>query len=343
MVAEAGAVRARREPPVLRPLDLRREVAGGRNRYGFGSELAIRRSESAFDATILAGGSPPNACSWPSAAAWNVRAVTPSAPSASSRAPHLRRGLVGERHRQDLAGPEHAARDLVRDAPRNRRRLAGAGAREDADRAAHGLDGLALLRVQAREDVHSPQRTRADRTVSRQDCANYASQVPSLRDLLEVPFGLPADLSDDGGTVLVQWNATGTMQLHRAPWAGGALEQLTDFAEPVGGRFVPGGGRPALQRDEGGNERHQLYLLDAEPGAEPEPLVVEPDFLHVTPRLSHDGRLLAYATNRRNGVDLDVVVRSLETGEERVVFAPGGYSEVGGFSPDGGILTVLRG
>src|SRR5262245_21628277 len=132
------------------------------------------------------------------------------------------------------------------------------------------------------------------------------------------------------------------MQLHRAPWAGGPLERLTDFAEPVHGQFVRGSGRILLQRDEGGNERHQLFLLDAEPGAEPEPLVVEPDFLHVTPRLSDDGRLLAYACNRRNGVDLDVFVRDLGSGEERSVFAPGGYCEVGGFSPDGRHLSVLR-
>ena len=55
----------------------------------------------------------------------------------------------------------------------------------------------------------------------------------------------------------------------------------------------------------------------------PEPLVVEPEFLHVTPQLSADGRLLAYGCNRRNGVDLDVYVRSLETGEERCVLALG--------------------
>jgi dipeptidyl aminopeptidase/acylaminoacyl peptidase len=166
--------------------------------------------------------------------------------------------------------------------------------------------------------------------------------VASLRDLLEVPFGLPADLSDDGETVLVQWNETGTMQLYLAPWAGGGLERLTDFAEPVGGRFVPGSGRILLSRDEGGNERHQLFLLDAEPGAEPEPLVVEPELLHVSPHLSRDGRLLAYASNRRNGVDLDVYVHDLGSGKERMVFAPGGYVEVDSFSPDGRRLTVLR-
>jgi hypothetical protein len=67
--------------------------------------------------------------------------------------PHLARGLVRERDREDLLRRERAPRDLVRDPARDRRRLPRAGAREDADRAANRLDGAALLRVQALEDA----------------------------------------------------------------------------------------------------------------------------------------------------------------------------------------------
>ncbi|MDP8911903.1 MAG: S9 family peptidase, partial [Actinomycetota bacterium] len=166
--------------------------------------------------------------------------------------------------------------------------------------------------------------------------------VPSLRDLLELRVAAPADISPDGTTVLVKSNLTGTMQLYRVTAAGGALEQLTDFAEPVDGFFVPRRQRILLQMDEGGNERHQLYLLDADPGGVLEPLVVEPDVLHRTPSCTRDGRLLAYATTRRNGIDFDIVVRDLETGDEHVAFARGGWCEAAGFSPDGAMLTVSR-
>ena len=164
--------------------------------------------------------------------------------------------------------------------------------------------------------------------------------MPGLRELLEVRWALPADVAADG-TVLVRWNETGTMQLYLAAPPGYELVQLTDLGEPVDGRFVPGSGRIVMSMDEGGNERRQLYLLDASPGAAPEQLVVEPELLHETPRLSPDGTLLAYACNRRNGTDLDVFVRSLDTGDERCVFAPGGYAHVAGFSPDGRWLGVL--
>jgi dipeptidyl aminopeptidase/acylaminoacyl peptidase len=166
--------------------------------------------------------------------------------------------------------------------------------------------------------------------------------LPSLRDLLELPWALPADVSTDSETVLLQSNRTGTMQLYRADAGSGELVQLTDLAEPVRGRFVPGSERLLLEIDEAGNERHQLFLLDPESGATPEPLVVEPEYLHVGCHLSRDGRLLAYGCNRRNGTDIDIYVRSLATGEERCVFEPGGYCEPAGFSPDGRRLAFIR-
>jgi len=163
--------------------------------------------------------------------------------------------------------------------------------------------------------------------------------VASLRELLEVSWALPADVRDDG-TALVRWNVPGSFQLYLvAP--GGEPLQLTDLGEPVSGRFVPGSDRILLSFDEGGNERAQLYLLDARAGATPEPLVVEPAFMHETPRLDAEGHRLAYACNRRNGRDLDVYIRDLDTGEERCVFV-GGYCEVAGFSPDGRWLGVLQ-
>jgi dipeptidyl aminopeptidase/acylaminoacyl peptidase len=131
-------------------------------------------------------------------------------------------------------------------------------------------------------------------------------------------------------------------QLYRVSVEGGAPEQLTDLSEPVSGGYLPVGDRLLVLRDEGGNERHQLYLLDAEPGAELDPLVVEPEFLHIAPCLTRDGRLLAYGCNRRNGRDLDVYVRSLEDGAERCGLSLGGWCEPGGFSPDGRWLAVER-
>ncbi len=161
-----------------------------------------------------------------------------------------------------------------------------------------------------------------------------------LRALLEMRQAAPLSFSGDGSTLLVGSNVPGTQQLYVVPSRGGDLRQLTDFAEPVAGQFLPDG-RILLEMDDGGNERTQLYLLDAQPGAEPEPLVVDPRFHHESPLLSGDGALLAYSTNRRNNVDFDVVVRTLADGEERS-YEPGGWCWAAGISPDGRWIVVSR-
>ena len=117
--------------------------------------------------------------------------------------------------------------------------------------------------------------------------------------------------------------------------------QLTDLPEPVDGRFVPGSDRILLTVDEGGNERAQLYLLDPSPGSMPEPLVVEPDFLQ-SRRPCRGRRLLAYTCNRGNGRDLDVYVRSLETGEEEMRARARRLLRRRGLLPDGRWLGVLK-
>jgi dipeptidyl aminopeptidase/acylaminoacyl peptidase len=130
----------------------------------------------------------------------------------------------------------------------------------------------------------------------------------------------------------------GTRQLFTLPAAGGELDQITDFAEPVDGKFFPDSGVLVLI-DEGGNERTQLYQLG---DRFPEAVVVDPRFNHWTPQFTSDARFLVYATNRRNGRDFDVVVKELESGEERS-FEIGGYTLVDSVSPDGRWVVAVRG
>src|SRR5712691_8726808 len=162
--------------------------------------------------------------------------------------------------------------------------------------------------------------------------------MTDLQALLEMRQAWPLSFSDDGECLLVASNIPGTQQLYALPSRGGELRQLTDFADPVSGQLVPDG-RILLEKDEGGNERTQLYLLGS--GSELEPLAVDARFIHGTPHVSRGGTLLVYATNRRNGVDFDIVARDLPGGTERT-FVLGGYCGVEGVSPDGRWIVVER-
>jgi dipeptidyl aminopeptidase/acylaminoacyl peptidase len=165
-----------------------------------------------------------------------------------------------------------------------------------------------------------------------------ASLPSSLQQLLELPQAWPLAFAPDGASLLIASNLPGIRQLFLGDVDGGALEQLTDLPEPVNGTLLPDG-RVLLLVDEGGNERTQLYVMER--GGAPEPLVVDPRFNHWTPAVSRDGSLLAYATNRGNGRDFEVVVRRLAGGEEQT-FDLRGYLGVHGFSPDGRRLVVKR-
>jgi len=138
---------------------------------------------------------------------------------------------------------------------------------------------------------------------------------------------VPLSFSPDGSELLVSSDIPGSDQLFL--WPG--MRQVTFGEEAVSGRFLPDG-RILVERDSGGNERTQLYIGD-------DPLVVDERYKHDTPHAA--GRTLAYATNRRNGVDFDVVARDLESGEERV-FEIGGYTSVAAISPNGRRIVADR-
>jgi len=157
--------------------------------------------------------------------------------------------------------------------------------------------------------------------------------VADLRTLLELRQAYPLSWSQDGSWLLVASDLTRTRQLYRLALDSGELGQLTSFDEPVEGQLLPDD-RLLLEIDEGGNERTQLYL-------DGEPLVVDPRYIHRVPAVSRDGALLAYSTNRRNGVDFDIVVRRLSSGEEHVFELEGLWAN-GSFSPDGRWLVAVR-
>jgi dipeptidyl aminopeptidase/acylaminoacyl peptidase len=155
--------------------------------------------------------------------------------------------------------------------------------------------------------------------------------------LLTTLFSLPTTMAldvDDEGRMLVLYDGTGTRQVNEvAP--DGTWRALTDLGDTCrGARFVPGSSRVVVEHDTGGDERGQLSLLDLdEPGLPAlTPLVHDSEYIHhlVAARA---GRVL-YTTNRRNGIDFDLVAHELATGRETVQYDGGGWVMAVNPSPD---------
>ena len=169
-----------------------------------------------------------------------------------------------------------------------------------------------------------------------------------LHALLESRSTLLADVSGTG-RVLARSDRAGSMQLYEVDTAG-RVRQCTAFDEPVGvAAAVPGRRAAVIGVDAGGNERFQLYLVDLDAEAPVsslealQPLTASAAHGHLLAGVSPSGQEVAYLSNRRNGVDFDLWVCGLASGEHRIVYAEGGYCQPSsGYSPDGRLVALHR-
>ncbi|HYJ70222.1 MAG TPA: S9 family peptidase, partial [Nocardioidaceae bacterium] len=164
-----------------------------------------------------------------------------------------------------------------------------------------------------------------------------------IKTLLELRTWTIFDV-DDEGRVLAGYDGSGSLQLVEL-YPEGRRTALTSLPGACSGRYLPGERVVVVQHDDGGNERAQLSLLRLEPSpSEPvaldglEPLVRDERYLHTLCDV-RSGEVV-YATNRRNDVDFDVVVRRLDDGSETVLYDAGGYVTDVAVALGGGVATV---
>jgi dipeptidyl aminopeptidase/acylaminoacyl peptidase len=173
--------------------------------------------------------------------------------------------------------------------------------------------------------------------------------TPTLHALLGAPRAALVDVGvfDGSDYLLVLSDLTGTRQLYELG-ASAPLRAVTELPEPVSAAaYVPGQRRAVVAVDRGGDERHQLYLVDLDSGAngpeQLEALTDDPRYGHELAGVSPDGRTVAYLSNRRNGVDFDLWACDLATRSHRTLYAEGGWCQPSsGFSPDGRWVAMSR-
>src|SRR5689334_25004183 len=134
-----------------------------------------------------------------------------------------------------------------------------------------------------------------------------------------------AAVSPDGTTAAYVDDSCGQFNLVVQRISDGTRRQLTESTEATVREAVwhPDGQSLVYLADTNGNENAQIYRVGLE-GDQPEPLTAAPDVQHVLAvgdPLSPDGGKLAYAANDRTPGDQDVLVKDLNSGEVRRVYA----------------------
>ena len=150
----------------------------------------------------------------------------------------------------------------------------------------------------------------------------------TVRSLLDIRVWAAFDI-DEAGRVLAGYDDLGSLQLVEiAP--DGSTTALTDLPSRCAGRYLPGRRQVLVEHDSGGDEKWQISLLDLSvPLGRPAtledltPVVRDPEHMNVLYDVTPTS--LIYSTNRHNDVDMDIVVRDLDSGDETVVFDEGGY------------------
>lgn len=161
--------------------------------------------------------------------------------------------------------------------------------------------------------------------------------TPDVVRLLELPVWRALDV-DEEGRVLASSDEPGSTQLFEIE-PDGTRTRLTDLPGDVSGRYLPANRAVIVQHDVDRDDSGQLSLLrlddaPANPATHDElqPIVRDPKHVHRVLDVLPDRILLA--TNRRDGADFDVLIHSVLTGEERVIYDKGGTVLEVAASPD---------
>ncbi len=144
--------------------------------------------------------------------------------------------------------------------------------------------------------------------------------------------------------MLVRTRFAESPQIHEVAMPMGARTQLTYYKDQVmGAQYRPGKpGQFIYTLNEGGAENYQFFVVDPATGKARR--FTDGKSRHVAAVWSNDGKLLAYASNARNGRDFDLYVADPSTpgSERRVAELKGAWNPLD-WSPDNSRILLDEG
>ncbi|MGC5287079.1 S9 family peptidase [Micromonospora sp. DT231] len=171
--------------------------------------------------------------------------------------------------------------------------------------------------------------------------------MPGYRDFQSGLRFLPTlVIAPDGSQIAYVDDRNGQFNLVTQSLSDGATRRLTANTDSTVRRVAwhPGGEWLLYLADDHGDEKTQLHRIAVD-GGDPVRLTDVPDVQFSAAEgdpFSPDGRFVAYCGNDRTPADQDVLVLDVASAEVRRVYAGGGRTFPGYWSPDGTRLTVAE-
>ena len=164
--------------------------------------------------------------------------------------------------------------------------------------------------------------------------------VADTRPYMEFRTASFAGWNASDRSMLITTRFGNVAQLHTVAGPMMARTQVSFEAEPLQGRWSPGGDVLVVSKDAGGDEFYQLHTLANGRLS----LLTDGKSRNQFNAWSRDGRLIAYSSTRRNGTDSDLYVmdpRDRRTDRKVAEVEGGGWAALD-FSPDGKTLVVIE-
>jgi dipeptidyl aminopeptidase/acylaminoacyl peptidase len=163
----------------------------------------------------------------------------------------------------------------------------------------------------------------------------------SIGRILEARGATRVRFSPDGVWLAFVSDRTGRPQLWRVRTSGGAPERLTDHDRVGAYRFSPDGRRIAYGTDMGGNERWQIWVMDAD-GTGTRRLSESDDRIHHLRDWTADGRSLLVHANVREPRFFDLHAYDAQTGVSRILHQHDGTASDATPLEDGSVVITVN-
>ena len=169
-----------------------------------------------------------------------------------------------------------------------------------------------------------------------------SAQGYTIQQYLNIKSASGPAFSPDSKKIVYLSNATGTSQIWVTDLATNKQTQLTNYEDNVGFvRWLGDGSGMIFGKAKGGDENTQFFWMKPD-GSGVKALTDEPGVRHNFGLVTDDGKMIAYASNKRNRQYFDIYTMDLGSGVETLQYQYDGNNDIQAVNGAGNKFIVSR-